>query len=149
MREYKKILLARIYVMTFFGLAILVGYVLNMSGMLVRGDMNIFSEFHQGFQIGLTVLVEIIFIYLINQYIRALKRPEELKRLYYAENDERMGMIREKSGGYIMFICAIAILIAAIIAGYFNETVFWTLVGCSLFLFVTRKALLLYYSQKL
>lgn len=149
MGEYKKTLLTRIYVMAFSGFAILVGYVLKMSGMVGAGDRNIFSEFHQGFQFGLIVLVEIIFIYFTTRYAKILRKPEELKKLYYAENDERMRMIREKSGGYIIFICAIAILITAIVAGYFNEIVFWTLVGCSLFLFITRKVLLLYYSQKL
>lgn len=149
MERYKKTLLTRIYSMAFFGLAILVGYVLRTSGILGMQNMDVFSEFHQGFQFGIITLVEIIFIYLITQYIVTLQKPEELKKLYYRENDERIRTIREKSGGHIIFVCAITILITAIIAGYFNEIIFWTLVACSLFLFITRKVLMIYYSRRL
>lgn len=149
MERYKKTLLTRIYAMTFFGFAILVGYILKMSELSGIQSMGAFSEFYQGFQLGIIIFVEVIFAYLITRYIITLQKPEELKKLYYRENDERIRTIREKSGGHIIFVCAITILITAIIAGYFNEIIFWTLVACSLFLFITRKVLIIYYSQRL
>lgn len=149
MEKYKKTLVYRICIMVFCFIIILVGCLLKMNGVFSPQDTDAFSEFHQGFQLGIIALVESMFIYLMGRYIVTLQKPEELKKLYYAEYDERKRTIREKSGGYTIFLCAVAILIVAIIAGYFNEIVFYSLVGCSFFLFITRKILILYYSYKI
>ena len=149
MEKYKKTLVYRICIIIFCFIIILVGCLLKMNGVLSPQDTDVFSEFHQGFQLGIIALVESMFIYFMGRYIVTLQKPEELKKLYYAEHDERKRTIREKSGGYTIFLCAIAILIVAIIAGYFNEIVFYSLVGCSFFLFITRKILILYYSYKI
>lgn len=145
MEKYKKILLIRIMAMVGCTLLMLIAYILSMQNV----SNSDFSDFHKGFQMGVFLSIEIIFVYLITRYTIVLQKPEELKKLYYAEYDERMSLIREKSGGYPLFCCGFAIIIAAIISGYFNEIVFFTLLGCAIFLFVVRKVLRIYYSKKL
>lgn len=107
-----------------------------------------FSEYIRGFQGGGILVIDILFLYLIVRYGMTLKKEEQLKKLYYAENDERQKFIREKTGGRTLEVCATVIFVAGIIAAYFDETVFFTMVGCSVFLSLTRKALRLYFKNK-
>lgn len=149
MEKYKKILLIRIMVMGACTFLMLIAYILSMKNVFNISSNSDFSDFHKGFQMGIFLSIEIIFVYLITRYTIVLQKPEELKKLYCAEYDERMILIREKSGGYPLFCCGFAIIIAAIIFGYFNEIVFFTLLACAIFLFVVRKVLRIYYSKKL
>jgi len=58
----------------------------------------------------------------------AINDETKLKILYNKEHDERLKTIRSKAGMPIIAITSVLMIIAAIIAGYFNIVVFYTLV---------------------
>lgn len=148
MERYRRVLQIRIGAMCSVIFVILMMQVFNLLEEIKPSMDLAFGDFVQGFQSGIMVIIDLLFVYLIVRYTVTLKNEEELKRLYCAEYDERAIMIREKSGGYTMFICAIVILVAGVIGAYFNEMIFFSLVGCSVFLFAVRKGLRIYYSRK-
>lgn len=148
MEQFKKALKVRVGIMIlaciiFLAFCIAAGFILN------EPNRSHFSDFHLGFQTGLSGTGVILFIYLSIKYILVLRKADALKKLYYQENDERTRAISEKSGGTLMYVCTIIILMAGIVAGYFNAAVFFTLVGCSMFLLITRAIISLYYSKNL
>ncbi|MGB3975402.1 MAG: hypothetical protein WBM02_12205 [bacterium] len=81
----------------------------------------------QRFQIGLIIGLGGVAGFHRSRFARALKDEHELKLLCNRENDERMKVIRAKAGMPVLMICSVAILIAAITAGYFDITIFYTL----------------------
>lgn len=148
MEKYKKVLQTRIKIMGAVCCGLLLLFTFDIFDIVKPLENGKFSELLRGFQFGLISVVELFFVYFIVRYMVTLQNENELKKLYYAECDERAKMIREKTGGNVNFICAIIILIAGIVGGYFNEIVFFSLVGCSLFLLVVKKVLKLYYMRK-
>ncbi len=148
MEQYKKSLKARIAAFS-AGVAVLISLlVLGESDAFAQPGLNSFSEFLRGFQTGILLSVSLVFIFFIVKYVWLLRNEEKLKSAYYAENDERHKLIMMKIGGNAMYVCTILILIAGIIAGYFDETVFFSLAGCALFLLLIRVALKIYNHKK-
>ena len=148
MEKYRKTLIRRIIIMAIIGIGLPFMYICGIPELLRPIENANFSDYIRGFQAGLIFVIDILFLYLIIRYVLTLKSEENLKRLYYAEMDERQKFIREKTGGTVIWGCAIMILVGAVIAAYFDETVFFTMLGCSLFLFLTRKILCIYYKNK-
>jgi len=110
---------------------ILLAAVLGVYGFFASGNSEkasmtdgIISEFQVGliFGIGVLALVQIIKLNI------AMKDDKKLKMLYNKEHDERLKAIRSKAGMPMLMITSVMMLIAAIIAGYFNIVVFYTLV---------------------
>lgn len=149
MAEYKKTLKMRIVLLGIGIAAMIALLVLTQSGIISIASSAEFSDFLSGFQMGLLVAVIGIFIFVMVQYIRLLGNEEKRKAAYYSENDERKKLIMMKIGGTAMYVCAIAILIGGIVAGYFNEYVFFSLTSCAVFLLLTRGVLKVYYHNKL
>lgn len=67
-------------------------------------------------------------IFSMSKLHRALKDDAALRRLYNAEHDERMQMIRAKAGVPVVLILNVAMIGAGLIATFFNMTVALTLV---------------------
>ncbi len=148
MEQYKDSLKSRIAVLSVGAAAMATLLLLGEFGVIRAIAANNFSEFLRGFQTGILLSVSLIFSYFIGRYRWLLKNDEKLKSAYYAENDEREKLIAMKVGGNAMYVCIVLILLAGIVAGYFNETVFFSLVGCALFLLLVRVALKIYYHKK-
>lgn len=85
------------------------------------------------FQIGLLIALEAITLISYRRYRNALANQDKLELLYNIEHDERKIMIRHKAGVPVLLITSTIILLAAIIAGYFSETIFYTLLAVALF----------------
>lgn len=81
-----------------------------------------------GFQSGIILGVGIIALAQVVKLSMIIKDEKKLKLLYNKEHDERLKAIRSKAGMPMLMITSIMMLIAAIVAGYFNTTVFSTLV---------------------
>lgn len=81
----------------------------------------------QAFQIGLILGLGYIAVVHRIKLARALKDDHKLKLLYNREHDERLKTIRGKAGMPVLMICSVAIIVAAVITGYFNITIFYTL----------------------
>lgn len=148
MEKYRKTLIKRIIIMVIADVGLTLLYLFQIPEKLKPIENANFSDYIKGFQAGMISVLDIFFLYLSIRYYLTLKKEEALKKLYYAETDERQKFIREKTGGTVLIVCAVMILIGAIIAAYFNETVFFTMLGCSLFLLLARKVLCIYYKNK-
>jgi hypothetical protein len=85
-----------------------------------------------GFQFGLILGIGLLALLQIIRLIMVIRDDKKLKILYNKEHDERLKAIRSKAGMPMLLINSIIMLIAAIIAGYFNITVFFTLVIASM-----------------
>lgn len=81
-----------------------------------------------GFQFGLIFGITILAIIQIIKLNIVIKDDKKLKMLYNKEHDERLKAIRSKAGMPMLMITSVMMLIAAIIAGYFNIVAFYTLV---------------------
>ena len=72
--------------------------------------------------IGALALVDLV------KLNRAVNDETRLRMLYNKEHDERMKAIRSKAGMPLIAVTSVLLIIAAIIAGYINITVFYTLI---------------------
>lgn len=108
---------------------------------MVLGGINIYSiiitdhssathsdGFVAGFQFGLIVSIFGLAVFDIIKLSLAINDETKLRILYNKEHDERLIAIRNKAGAPMIVITSIMMIIAAIIAGYFNIVVFYTLV---------------------
>jgi tellurite resistance protein TehA-like permease len=84
--------------------------------------------FVAGFQFGLIISIFGFSAFDIVKLILAINDETKLKILYNKEHDERMKTIRSKAGMPLIAITSMLMVIAAIVAGYFNIVVFYTLV---------------------
>lgn len=71
-----------------------------------------------------------------------------MKKLYIQENDERKKLIRQMTGGMGLVVCMIGIAFAALIAAYFDQTVFLTLLGALVFIEAVMLMFKLYFHWK-
>lgn len=84
--------------------------------------------FVAGFQFGLIISIFGFSLFDIVKLSLAINDETKLKILYNKENDERMKTIRSKAGMPLIAITSMLMVVAAIVAGYFNIVVFYTLV---------------------
>jgi len=97
------------------------------------------ASFISGFQTGLSfafILYMIIDIVKIN---KALKDEEKLEKMYIEATDERNQKIQKEVESTTATIFMIILLLGTIVSGYFNSTIFFTLLGV-LIIFVGIKA---------
>jgi hypothetical protein len=81
-----------------------------------------------GFQFGLILGIGMLSLIHMIKLNMIIKDDKKLKVLYNKEQDERMQSIRSKAGMPMLMITSIMMLTAAIIAGYYNIVVFYTLI---------------------
>jgi len=84
--------------------------------------------FVAGFQFGLIVSIFGLAIFDVIKLSLAINDESKLRVLYNKEHDERLIAIRNKAGAPMIIITSVLMIVAAIIAGYFNIIVFYTLV---------------------
>lgn len=85
------------------------------------------GSFFQGFQAGMFTAWAGVMLYGIFVSAKALRNREYLRKLYIKEHDERTLEIYTKGQAKAYRLCLIAFMTASIIAGYYNTTVFCTL----------------------
>lgn len=108
-------------------------------------DSNNIVNFHGGVLTSFGILL----VFNIFTNLKAMKDENELKRLYIKENDERSIMIMQKTGAIGINICIVGFAAATIIAGYFNELIFFTLLGATLFVSLIKGLFKVYYHKNL
>ncbi len=128
MEKFKQIIKKRVIMLS---LLVIICIALGIQNFLMTGTTDngstsdgIVAGFQFGliFGIGIRAMIEIIML------TRAIKDDKKIKLLYNKENDERMKTIRSKAGMPMGMITSVMMLTAAIVAGYFNIVVFYTLV---------------------
>ena len=106
------------------------------------------SDFISGYSIGFCVALQILGIALLGKYRAALKNEEKFNALYIKENDERKKFIKTKMGDVGSNITIVGLCLATIISGYFNATVFFTLMGTLFFTMGIKIVLKIIYTKK-
>lgn len=81
-------------------------------------------ELLSAFQLGFLIGIGLVAVYMMLKMVNALKDETKLKMLYNEEYDERLSLIRQKSGMPMLVITSCIMIFAGIIAGYINEIVF-------------------------
>lgn len=112
-----------------------------------RNGGDNFTDFFQGFQLGIAMAFLVCAAVRVLKFRKILKDEEALRAFYIKEHDERAMAIWNKSGGTVLYTCGVLIIGAAIVAGYFNPTVFITLTACGLFLLLLKQGLCIYYCK--
>lgn len=105
------------------------------------------NDFVAGFQVGLLCVLLLAFISKIVIYRKALKDEKLLKQIYYKENDERVAFINQQVGKSSLTVTTVILLIAAIVAGYFDITVFITILAVTLAQALIKLVLYWYHSN--
>lgn len=139
MDKMKKQIERRMWVMwaAFFALVLLSAYESMGPGFPVSSGVN---EHVLAFQHGLRFGATMVLLAFIVRYVLALRDENKLKKLYYRMTDERMATARMKSGAPALLGCAIALLVASMVAMYLSTAVSVTLIACALFLLVVAVA---------
>lgn len=149
MEKYKEGLRNRIVLMLGFSLSSVVLVILAsaLGSVKAEGSENLASMI-RGFQLGIFIALQIMLLAQIIRYIKGLKDDSTLKKLYVEENDERKKLIKDKIGGagFNFILCGIAT--ATVISGFFNQTVFVTLLGVLVFTVTVKGLLKIYYRNK-
>lgn len=132
MENYKMTMKRRMYLLTALLLFI---SMLGAYGVFMTSDSGgldlskgIVSGFQSGliFGMGIMVLIDLI------KLRSVVKDDKKLIIQFNRENDERMKMIRQKAGMPMLQITSVILLMAAVIAGYFNITVFYSLTAAAI-----------------
>lgn len=93
--------------------------------------------FIAGVQVGLFLTALLISIRELVKCRKALRSDDALDALYREETDERTRFIKDKMGGIGLDALIYILMVATVAAGFFDVTVFFTLLGvlaCSAFL---------------
>ncbi|MBC3802981.1 hypothetical protein GH808_00800 [Acetobacterium fimetarium] len=112
--------------------AVVLGIICVISMGSQADDGTMAEGFVAGFQFGLVISIGVLSLVDFIKLSRALKDETKLRMLYNKEHDERMKAIRSKAGQPLLTVTSMLMIIAAIIAGYFNFIVFFTLIAAVL-----------------
>jgi hypothetical protein len=107
------------------------------------------NEALAGFQAGLISGFGILSLILLYTYGKSIKDDTKLKVLYNKEHDERQNLIRQKSGMPMLLITSGIMIFAGIVAGYFNEIVFYTLILTAMIQMILGVIVKIYYMRKM
>ncbi|MBU3213669.1 hypothetical protein LL033_12780 [Clostridium estertheticum] len=149
MVEYKKLLSKNLKFMRTF--ACLAAVFIALTGTFVSMTTGInedISDLIPGSQIGIFIGLQIAMLIYIRKYSKALKTEDGLKTLYIEEHDERTKLIYDKTGVSGFRLSLAVITIATIIAGFFNQIIFLTLLAVLFFMLMVSIFLNLYYKNK-
>lgn len=150
MKNFKSQLTVRLVFTIIITVAAVAVYVCGLAGLFdayaPRGN---FGDFLRGFQTGILTAMIGITVYSCIKIPLALKNEQKLKNLYIKENDEREKTIKEKSGYNLFVAYCFPMLLATIVAGYFSETVFFTLLATIAFIEIEMIVLKLYHKHSL
>lgn len=128
---------------------IVVALVFVIIGNVLLKDRGQTVETVRGFATGLFIGIELVCVFQLGKLWKMLKDEEVLKEVYIREHDEREALIQMKSGLHVIPILSFIILICAILVGFFNDTVFYTLVVVGIGQILIALALKIYWKMHL
>lgn len=125
MEGYRKKVLSR--TVLFAGLALLAAAVAVYNEILPDSARREGEQY--GFQYGLTMGIGLLAVLAAVFNGLLLKNEKRLQMALNRERDERLKAIRAKAGIPMILITSVMMIAAGIIAGYFNQTIFVTLIA--------------------
>lgn len=102
-----------------------------------------------GFQVGIIISLGLLATITVIRYRTLLKDESKLLLQLNRENDERIKAIKAKAGIPMLPIMSALIIIAGVIAGYFNNLVFITLIAAAAFQMTFCAIIKLIYMKKM
>ena len=146
MEVYKTAVSKRIRRVTIFTICVAV-FVISMHFLFMKTEEgatgNLFA-FLEGGVIGIDLLA----LFYMLRYRKALHDETKLKSLYNREHDERNQFIRQKAGYPVMTTPGVILVVGGVAAGYFDTTVSYTMAACGIFILLFQLALKLYLQRK-
>ena len=106
------------------------------------------DDFTHGVQIGVFIGLQLILLLKSKKLRASIKNTQTLKQLYIEMNDERKKMIESKSESMSFTIMAGSIAIATIVSGFYNQTIFLTLIVTLCFILFLKAVLKYLFSKK-
>lgn len=128
MEDYRKALKIRIGLLS---LVLLVAAGMSVYG-IFRAPASAQASRAFDFQNGLVIGIGAGALGLIMRYRQAMKDEKRLQMFFNAEHDERLKAIRAKAGLPMILVTSFLMLLAGSFIGYFNGTVFYTLLAAAL-----------------
>ena len=116
-------------------------------GMFHPGDAH-GNDYISGFSLGMCCGIAFVMISFMVKIWGALRNTEKLKKLYIKETDERIRLIQSKAGSAGISVAIAGLLLGAVVAGYWNATVFFTLVASAVFISLVVLAMKVFYWTK-
>lgn len=115
------------------------------------GIYNIYDEkdtFSAGYSAGFCSTIIVSMLVIAFRYFMVLRDPEKLKKLYVAETDERLRLIREKTASGSFVVTILILGFATIIATFFSDTVVCVLAAVIGVMAVVKISFKIYYGRK-
>ena len=107
------------------------------------------AAFWNGFISGITGAVAVCLLFGIARNLLAMRDEQKLRAQYIKSHDERTQRIWELSGASSYWFVTMGLLLAAIVAGYFNPLITIVIVCCIFYICIVRLILKVYYGKKL
>ena len=149
MNTYRETLNKRLkWSVAFNGLAIALIAITFWIGQALNQNSTMQDGMVTGFQVGIFIGLQAVMLYGIIRYRKALKDDTLLKAMYIQETDERSRWLQGKIGSMGLKLILSGIMIAMIIAGFFNLTVLLTLFAVLLFVLFVQLGLKVFYQNK-
>lgn len=148
MDKFRNTLRLRLVTLSLYTLALIIAAVKSVVHPSA-GESEMVRMFMLGLNAGLFASVMVMMVTAMLKYSRALKDAEKRKALYIYENDERRLYIRAKVGGDAMQLVLMGLAVATVVAEYYSQTVFFTLLSVLLFAVAIKAVFKLVYSRKL
>lgn len=124
MEKYRKTIKLR---MALLGIMVLLAVGLSIFNVFFATE-EMQNSYLFGFQSGAATGFGIFSLIMLIRYSKIIKDDNKLKLEYNKDNDERTKAIMAKAGLPMMLYTSVAMILAGIIVGYFNEVAFKTLV---------------------
>ena len=106
------------------------------------------AAFWNGFIGGVTGAFAACLLFGIVQDLRAIRSEKALRAQYIKEHDERKQRIWELSAANAYWFDTLGLLLAAIVAGYFNPIITIVIVCCIFYICIVPLILKVYYTRK-
>lgn len=147
MEKFRAKIQKRVLLLSLSALVTGLVFILLQSGLILEAPLV--PEFISGFNLGVFLGFEMILVFFTVRYFISLRNESMLKKLYIEENDERRKVIMEKTGAVGMIIFIILSAIGTVIAGFYDLTVFYTLMGTTVVSSLVRGVCKFYYHNKM
>ena len=99
--------------------------------------------------VGFFTGIEIICVFYIGKLAKVYRNPDELRKMYVKETDEREMLIRMKSGANIVPLFSMLIVIVAFVYAYISYEVFVVLQVVAFAQIIISKLLKIYWQKKI
>lgn len=145
METYRKKMIFRINMLIIIAI---ITAALYLGLLFFHGQLPTLPSMFKGMHFGAFIGIELFLIISIVNGLRIIRNETVLKQSYVKENDERTALIIQKTATLSVTIIMIGILIAAITAGFFSSSIFYTLMGTLFFVLIVFYSLWIYYAKK-